>query len=179
MRLHYPSSGATGGGERPVRERRITVSRIVRIPPVSLHQPVEFNPGAAILAWLWPGAGHISLGQRKRGGLIMFGVLFLVLLGILIGGFDCVDRREDRLWFLAQGCCGPITFAADWVNQQWIKGLPDEERVLTTGVSHVGEMGTLFVALAGLMNLVVVLDALVYTPRPESEPVRQERRSTS
>ena len=32
------------------------------------------------------------------------------------------------------------------------------------GLGRVNEMGTLFIALAGLMNLVVVLDALCYRP---------------
>ena len=31
------------------------------------------------------------------------------------------------------------------------------------GIGHVNEMGTLFIALAGLMNLVVILDALYIT----------------
>ncbi|UCD74711.1 MAG: hypothetical protein JSV91_13095 [Phycisphaerales bacterium] len=130
----------------------------------SRQQPTELHFGPAILAWLWPGLGHFSLGRPKRGGLIMFGVLFLVVSGVLIGGIDCVDRREDKLWFLAQGLCGPIAFGVDYVNQNLIKPQPEEQRLLTRSLGHVNEMGTLFVALAGLMNLVVILDALVDSP---------------
>ncbi len=150
-------------------------------PPKSV-----LSPSAAVLAWLWPGLGHISLGERRRGFLIMFGVLFLVVSGLLIGGLDCVDRRNDRLWFLAQSLCGPIAIVADLGNQALVQQVqpPDEdwrrnydlrERFLDrdpeligslrrVGLGRVNEMGTLFVALAGLMNLVVILDALYARP---------------
>jgi hypothetical protein len=129
----------------------------------------QFNPAAGIMAWLLPGLGHMSLGHRKRGGLIMFGVLFLFLGGVLIGGIDCVDRREDKLWFLAQSVTGPIAFITDFINQSYLKTLPDEERFRTIGVNKPNEMGTLFCALAGLMNLVVILDALFFAPKPLPE----------
>ncbi|MDY7109437.1 MAG: DUF6677 family protein [Planctomycetota bacterium] len=142
-----------------------------------------FSPTAAILAWLWPGLGHISLGERKRGLLIMFGVLFLFLGGLLVGGLDCVDRRHDKLWFLAQSFCGPLAFAADIANQRLVQTVPEDwsrgsegrrrfvegdpdlrRRLSRIGLGRVNEMGTLFIALAGLMNVVVILDALYYVP---------------
>lgn len=137
----------------------------------------EFNPAAAVLAWLWPGLGHISLGHRRRGLLIMFGVLFLFLSSLLVGGVDVVDRKDDRLWFLAQSVCGPIAFAADYVNQSYVKSLPDEQRYQATGINKPNEMGTLFCALAGLMNLVVILDAMYFAPKPSESPFVERRRS--
>ncbi len=133
----------------------------------------QFTPTAAILAWLWPGLGHIQLGERRRGFLVMFGVLFLFVGGVLIGGIDSVDRREDRLWFLAQLLCGPIAMGVDVANQSIIKRLPPDwkaryqqgdpgvrRQLRHKGLGHVNEMGTLYSALAGLMNLVAILDAL-------------------
>ena len=146
------------------------------------------NPSAAIYAWLWPGLGHISIGQKRRGLLVMFGVLFLFFSGLLVGGLDCVDRRNASLWFCAQSGCGPITFAADNLNQRliqselprnWKSGSeaegeyreqdPQLLKILNRdGVSHVNEIGTLFIALAGLMNIVVVLDVLYFLPKPDT-----------
>lgn len=134
----------------------------------------EFNPMAAVLAWILPGLGHMSLGHRKRGGLIMFGVLFLFIGGVLIGGIDCVDRKNDRLWFLAQSVCGPIAFGVDVLNQTYIKRLPPDEQLRTVALNKPNEMGTLFCALAGLMNLVVILDAMYFAPKPM--PLQAERR---
>ena len=56
----------------------------------------RFSPLAAFLAWLWPGLGHISLGEKKRGLYIMFGVLFLFVCGVLVGGIDAVDRQVSK-----------------------------------------------------------------------------------
>jgi len=141
------------------------------------HEPV-FSPSAAVLAWLWPGLGHISHGEKKRGGLLMFGVLLLFFCGLLVGGFDAVDRRDDRLWFIAQSFCGPIAFGADLVNQQYVKQLPDERRLHTTGLARVNERGPLLIALAGLMNLVVILDALHFHPKPQPSGEPPPRRRT-
>jgi hypothetical protein len=178
----------------------------------------RISPLAAVLAWLWPGLGHISLGERRRGFLIMFGVLFLFVTGLLVGGIDCVDRRHDRLWFLAQSVCGPIALGTDLVNQRFIQRLPADwrqrpappqrddgrspqmvqeldwrpgrdpellERYAESdtallaaqrriGLGRASEMGTLFIALAGLMNLVVILDALyARAPAPDPTPPPQ------
>jgi hypothetical protein len=139
----------------------------------------QFNPAAAVFAWLWPGLGHITLGERKRGFLIMFGVLFLFFMGLLVGGIDCVDRISDRLWFLAQSVCGPIAFITDWINQGYIKSLPPEQQHLTIGLNKPNEMGTLFVALAGLMNLVVILDAMFFPQRKWDDSMPDRRRTAT
>jgi hypothetical protein len=155
--------------------------------PSSSQPRAAFSPSAAVLAWLWPGLGHISLGERTRGLLIMFGVLFLFTGGLLIGGLDCVDRKHDKLWFLAQSFCGPIAFAADLANQQLVQKVPDNwavgsearqridqgdptvlHELSRIGLGRVNEMGTLFIALAGLMNVVVILDALYFMPASAS-----------
>jgi len=125
---------------------------------------VTINPLAGLAAWAFPGLGHIVRGERRRGRLIMLGLLFLILCGLLVGGVDCVDRERDRLWFLAQALCGPIAFAADFVNQAYVHGMPEPQRDFAIAINKPNEMGTLFVALAGLMNLVVMLDA-VFAPR--------------
>ena len=119
----------------------------------------EVRPVAGLLAWLFPGLGHLHLGHRRQGSLIMFGILFLFLGGLLVGGVDVVDRREDRLWFLAQSLCGPVAFVADGVRARVVAGADPEAQRNRRSLGRVNEMGTLFTALAGLMNLIVILDA--------------------
>ncbi len=138
-----------------------------------LDEPLHW--GAAFLGWICPGLGQIMLGHRRRGLLAMTGILGLFLCGIFIGGVDCVDRREDRLWFYAQAGAGPIAFAADWTNSgllkngkvgELIESPPSNPRAPAPLVSSfktvtvASEIGTLYCALAGLMNIVVLLDAL-------------------
>ena len=95
-------------------------------------------------------------------------------------GVDVVDRKEDPLWFLAQAVCGPIAVAADLANQQYIKPMAadpmkHEQWLRARSLGHVHEFGTLFVALAGLMNLVVILDTLHAPANRRAELARDRR----
>lgn len=149
--------------------------------------PLNFQ--AAALGLVFPGLGQLALGHARRGLLAMAAVVGLFLGGLLIGGVDCVDRREDRLWFYLQACTGPIAFAADWVNDAYLRSgavgrlMPTPPAELTQrgpnprvssfkGISYSSEIGTLYCALAGLLNIVVVLDALHRLPREWEEPAR-------
>ncbi len=112
----------------------------------------------------------------------MVGVMFLFTGGVAVGGVDCIDRVEDRLWFVGQACCGPITFGVDAINTALLKSgsaaplIPLPPSVLNPnphasafkGLAHANEFGTFFVFLAGLMNLCVILDALVREPKSDA-----------
>ena len=120
------------------------------------EQPVHV--AAFLLGWILPGLGHISIGQKRRGVLIMVGILFLVTCGALVGGIDAVDHNKDGLWFIAQVWCGPVVLGIDLLNQLFIAPLPIADKATYVGLSHANEIGTLFIAMAGLMNFVVLLD---------------------
>lgn len=130
---------------------------------------------APLLALLWPGLGHLSLGYKRRAVLAMVGVLGMFITGLAVGGVDSVDSKEDAAWFIAQAGNGPIAFGADMVNQQLLKtgrvgelvqaprqglGGTQLEMVSTyKGIGAANEFGTLLIALGGLMNLILVMDA--------------------
>jgi hypothetical protein len=113
----------------------------------------------------------------------MAGILLLVGGGLLMGGIDSVDRREDTLWFLPQAGCGPLAFGLDAANSALLKSgrlgtlLPAPEAIpggastkmisSRRGLAHPNEFGTLFIALAGLLNIVVILDAGFRRPPEE------------
>ena len=120
----------------------------------------EYNFLAAFLGWVMPGLGHIAIKQKRRGLLIMTGALFLILSGVLIGGLDVIDHKQDSLWFLCQIFAGPVIIVIDFLNQFFIASLPTTEKASLVGLNHVNEIGTLFVAMAGLMNFVIILDAI-------------------
>lgn len=103
----------------------------------------------------------------------MAGVVGLFLAGLLVGGVDCVDRREDGLWFLAQAGTGPLAFLTDAANAFLLKSgkmgtliptnLPNGNVVQVSSLKSVGavnDIGILFTAMAGLMNVTALLDAL-------------------
>ena len=142
-----------------------------------------FRPVGALLGWIFPGLGQIASGNVKRGFLAMSGVLFLFLSGILVGGIDAVDRKEDSLWFIAQAGCGPIAFATSYANDTLLRSgqaaplieMPsvqqlNQPRVFVSsfkGLAHANEFGTLLVFLAGLLNVCVLLDAGARAPNSD------------
>lgn len=136
---------------------------------------LQYGPhlSVAFLAWLLPGLGHICLGHKRRGTLIMCGAFLLIFCGVLVGGIDVVDHKNDMLWFIAQVFCGPTVIAIDLLNQMFVASLPVAKRATFVGLSHVNEIGILFIAMAGLMNLVVIFDAMYLEPNKDLE--RRER----
>lgn len=144
----------------------------------------RINLGAAAAGWVLPGLGQIVLGERRRGVLAMVGVLLLVVSGVFVGGLDAVDRDEDRLWFIGQAVAGPIVIGLSYANDALIKSgrfgslldapsrptqgnssdaSPPKVSTLK-GIAHPNEFGALLIFLGGLMNLIVLLDALVRVP---------------
>lgn len=134
-------------------------------------QPLHLAAG--VLGWVCPGLGHMRNGDGRRGRLVMLGVLGLFLAGVLVGGLDCVDRREDGLWFVAQAGAGPIAFLTDALNAGLLKTgkvgtllpmtAPNGAMLQVSSFKSVGsvnDVGTLFTAMAGLLNVVALLDAL-------------------
>jgi len=130
------------------------------MPTPPPQNPANLNIVNALLGWILPGLGHLTLGHHRRGRYIFLGVLFMIVTGVFVGGIDAVDHKNDSLWFMAQVCCGPIVIAIDLATQFFIVEAPIEKRATLVGLSHVNEIGTLFIAMAGLMNFVVILDAL-------------------
>lgn len=135
-----------------------------------------------LAAMIFPGLGHAVAGEIKRAALIATGVLGLFFGGMFIGGIDVVDSKEDAVWFYGQALVGPLAFGVDWAHQEKFKvidssgklrsAFPDEGRDPMTGkavpggtppneksIGKVNELGTLFATLAGMLNLVVILDA--------------------
>lgn len=110
---------------------------------------------AGVLAYVLPGLGYAYLGEVKRGVLVGVGVLGLVLGGLLIGGIDVIDREEDGWWFVLQAGVGPVVWGLDYYHQQ-DKNLP--EPGVTRSLGRVNEVGSLYIAMAGMLNAIAVID---------------------
>ena len=145
----------------------------------------RLTPHAGIASIVLPGLGHAVLGMPRRGALIALGVFGLFFGGLLIGGIDAVDRREHPFWFFGQALVGPAAFVVDHINQNHFKvddqGAlrsvnPDEGRTPDgfprdladgenppniKGVGRVSELGLLLPTLAGMLSVLVFIDALM------------------
>jgi hypothetical protein len=196
------------------------------------------QPLAALLAFAFPGLGHLYLRQRKRAVLVAAGVLGLFLTGLLTAGVDAVDSGAwyitkyhrltnkpvpftrtdgDPIWFLGQMFCGPIAFGVDYYHQTQLKVIdnsgmlrtawPNEIRNPKTGapiqvrdddnkaamqftdpatgqvrfstpadrppyvkpLARVAEIGTLSCTLAGMLNLIAIIDCAFNRRREADE----------
>jgi len=117
------------------------------------REGVSSAPGAAIcvVAWLVPGLGHLMLGRRWRGMLFFLVVAVMFALGILMDGELFRLAGAQPLTFLAglaEMGVGLLFFAVRWINP-----LAGDVRSVTY------EYGYTFCIVAGLLNMLIVLDA--------------------
>lgn len=149
-------------------------------------EPQQLDPLAAILAWIVPGLGHIFIGERRRGLILMAGIHLMMATGLLIGGIDVVDRKEDRWWYLGEMMAGPIPVLVDRYHQSLkveqrhprtgrvilAAPSPQESPAYEPSLARVNELGTLFVTLAGMLNLMCIIDVAQH---PKVERRRVEK----
>jgi hypothetical protein len=106
----------------------------------------------AVTAWLVPGAAHFLLGQTRKSVMFFVALVAMFAIGIAYGG---------RLFPLTPG--DPLVFLE--AAAEWLIGLP---RIVAGlggyGEGHVTarayEYGNTFLIVAGLLNALVMLDAV-------------------
>jgi hypothetical protein len=112
-------------------------------------------PIAGVLAWAVPGMGHVYLGDVRRGLVIMATIAATFWGGVAIGGVaSTVNQKERTAWFMAQICTGSHGLLGHFLSRQQ----PDLARKTAPWMSV--EVGVIYTGVAGLLNLLVVLDAL-------------------
>lgn len=127
-----------------------------------------WNPTAALAAWLVPGLGHYLLGQRKRGVILCVSIGLLWLGGVLIGGVSALDRQEHRYWFLGQMLVAPsvaVSYYQGHLKTYAGAHLPGPQNQYQPSYGRANEQGVLYTALAGLLNLLAIIDVLYRDPR--------------
>jgi hypothetical protein len=119
------------------------------------NQPVPngaANPHlAAILAWLIPGAGHFYLGRRGRALAFLAVVAAALAIGCALDGRLWRVMPNQPLSVLAT--LGSMGMGIVYFVLRYATGY--EGNILAQGF----EYGSAFVLTAGLMNLLLVLDA--------------------
>ena len=171
----------------PFKNRMTTTTSQSSTAESSTHRDrsVPFNWAALVLGLLVPGGGHFFLGHRDRAIRIFLGFALLWGTGLLVGGFGSVRTWNPtyvnpaagggrNLWFIPQLGAGPIAPICAALDSSLIQNASNEDRIdITlnapgrppgtayryTAVGHAADFGTLFCALAGLMNIAVALDA--------------------
>jgi hypothetical protein len=167
-------------------ERRIAVAEVFAVtkaaavassqPPsevVDLRDPLV----AGVLAWLWPGAGHLYQGRTAKGMLFMLCILGTFFFGLLLSDGRAVyaswTEDDKRLLYLCQLGAGLpalpallLTFLVRDGRAPLFGGImapPRDMRELNDWYKQMHryfDLGTVYTMIAGLLNILVVYDAL-------------------
>ena len=156
--------------------------------------PLVPSPLVAIAGWLVPGLGYLLIGQRARAIASGATILALFVGGLLIAGVRCVDvpgydvngqpRRGaaaiannrlhavlDKPWYIPQILTGPAAIAASVAS---VRAAPHYDKT----VGRLWDIGTLYTAVAGMLNLLVILDAAHRAGRLRDERDAADRGAT-
>jgi hypothetical protein len=161
------------------------------------EEPIEIdlrNPVlAALLAWLWPGAGHLYQGRHVKGVLFMVCVLSTYCIGMILGQGHVVYAswaENDRRWqYLCQVGAGLPALPALVQNRlvrsgrqplfggrmappvEVIENAEDELAGWHAKLAGQFDLGTLYTMIAGLLNVLAICDAFAgpFVPAPEED----------
>lgn len=195
------------------------------IRPINLKNPVT----ALVLAWLFPGLGHLYQGRTAKGILFAVALLPLLVAGVWMGsywrpspvtdasggavvsasgesteellvgrcGYFSWRQGDKRLYFIPQaanaavavpaliqahrvsqgkepffyGAFAPPRLASEKNNQPTLNEL-------LLALDSWFDLGTIFLAVAGLLNILVMFDAFAgpaWVVKPEKEDASEEK----
>jgi hypothetical protein len=147
----------------------------------------------AFVGWLLPGAGYALIGQTARGIVVGAAILILFFGGILVAGIRVIDvpgfddhgdkalvartnywvlvaspqsAIVDKPWYVGQILAGPVTIIASQLSINAAKGDNPYPKVK----ARIGEIGTLYTAIAGMLNLLAMIDAGHRAQHQKKEP---------
>jgi hypothetical protein len=121
-------------------------------PPVP---PVKTWIFPVLLGWLVPGGGHLLLGKRGRGFLLLGSISLMFLFGLAMRGAMFKPESGDFLTTLINygGFLGDVASGALYLLSTMLGyDQPD-----MAGAVH--DYGTKFLVTAGLLNILAIVDA--------------------
>ena len=151
--------------------------------PTPAEEEIEVelrNPAlAALLAWLWPGAGHLYQGRTGKGLLFMICILSTWFFGLALGeGRTVFASNKTIARQLVFGCqlATGLPSAPALVQVGYMRSHPDplwggfmappeesgrrdelSEWAYQYGAAY--DMGVLYTMIAGLLNVLAIFDA--------------------
>ncbi|MBL8859671.1 MAG: hypothetical protein JNL28_14290 [Planctomycetes bacterium] len=112
-----------------------------------------FAPASHVLAgWLVPGLGHVLQGRRARGVAVFVMLVGLLVLGTILAEGANLNRERHFYYWSGQFLAGaPAMLLEAWHGH-----------ALVTGDIEYKDAGLVFGCLAGLLNILCLLDVQAF-----------------
>jgi hypothetical protein len=104
-----------------------------------------------VVAWLVPGAGHLWLGRRQKGIVFLVALTFMFVFGLWLEGALFPFQLAEPL--VALGALADLGVGLPYIIARALGAGGGRVEAITY------EYGNTFVIVAGLLNMLVVLDA--------------------
>ncbi|WP_432798656.1 DUF6677 family protein [Poriferisphaera sp. WC338] len=133
--------------------------------------PGRWHVVPAIATWILPGLGHILIGEKKRGLILLISILFIWLLGLLVGGVSIFNRELYSPWFFGQILLSPSIII--WQIQEFLVSsppdiLPGPQNIFQPAYGFPETQALFLTTLAGLLNVLAIIDVLYREPHEQA-----------
>ena len=129
--------------------------------PNSRENHIVFLLIVGLLAWLVPGGGHFVLKERKHAFIIFVTIVLTFCTGLYIGSIGVINPVGAKPWYVAQimnspavAALGHLTATGDYP----VYGRPNE-------------IGQIYTSIAGLLNLLCIVNAVYWAHLRKTETV--------
>ena len=113
-----------------------------------------------LASWLVPGAGYFLLKEKKRAVIIFVTIILTFALGLYVGSIGVIDPVGAKPWYAAQILNSPMVAVLGHLAAGGtfpVYGKPNE-------------IGQIYTSIAGLLNLLCVINAVYLAHLRRTEP---------
>jgi hypothetical protein len=128
----------------------------------------------AILAWIVPGAGHFFIKEKKRAAIIFVTITATFAIGLFAGSIAVIDPVGAWPWYIGQMITTPaVALVAQAAQHATMMG-PNEELIPLVSYGRPHDIGQIYTAIAGAMNLLSILSAVYMAHSGRGEMIGSE-----
>lgn len=117
-----------------------------------------------LVGWVIPGAGHFLIKQPRRAVIIFTTIALTFCTGLYIGSIGVIDSIGGWAWYIAQMMATPLAWILDY----------QARRGDYHSYGRPCDLGQIYTAVAGLLNLLSVLSAVYMAYAGRGEMIGRE-----
>ena len=103
-----------------------------------------------LAGWVVPGGGHLMIGRKDKAAVIFAGVVLAFAIGVYIGSVGVIKPVVEVLWYIPQMMVSPAVKLLGMIT-------------VKNGIESFGkpnEIGQIYTSMAGMLNLLCVVNAV-------------------